>query len=125
MSRQSGKKRRHGRLTLSEPLVDQVTASHDVAILDLSMGGARVEHSMMLRPGSTCHLRLPIRTRSVMAVCNVVWSKAVGLAEASQGGGVLYQSGLEFARLTTETQAILTAFLEEQGTPPLDLEGSS
>ena len=56
MSRQSGKKRRHGRLTLSEPLVDQVTASHDVAILDLSMGGARVEHSMMLRPGGTCRV---------------------------------------------------------------------
>ncbi len=125
MSVQSGRKRRYARLTLSEPMVDQVTASHDVTILDLSKGGARVEHTMMLRPGSACHLRLPIRTRSVMVVCNVVWSKAVGFSDASQGGGVLYQSGLEFARLTMETQAILTAFLEEHGTPPPDLGESS
>lgn len=125
MSLQSGRKRRFARLTLSEPLVDQVTASHDVSILDLSKGGARVEHTMILRPGSTCHLRLPIRTRSVMVVCNVVWSKAVARAESTQGGGLLYQSGLEFARLTTETQAILTAFLEEHGTPLPDLPGSS
>jgi hypothetical protein len=120
-----GRKRRYARLTLSQPLVDQVTASHDVAILDLSMAGARVEHTMVLRPGGTCHLRLPIRARSVMVVCNVVWSKAVGRAEANQGGGLLYQSGLEFVRLTTETQAILTAFLEEHGTPPPDLVESS
>ncbi len=125
MSARPSRKRRYARLTLSEPMVDQVTASHDVAILDLSKGGARVEHTMMLRPGSACHLRLPIRTRSVMVVCNVVWSKAVGFADASQGGGVLYQSGLEFARLTMETQAILTAFLEEHGTPPPDLAESS
>jgi hypothetical protein len=125
MSMPPGKKRRAARLTLSEPLVDQVTASHDVAILDLSQCGARVEHTMVLRPGSACHLRLPLRARSLMVVCSVVWSKAIGLAAANQGGGMLYQSGLEFSRLTTETQAILTAFLEEHGTPPPDMPGSA
>jgi len=124
MDNQTGK-RRHARLTLSEPLLDQVTSSHDVAILDLSMGGARVEHSMMLRPGSTCHLRLPLKMRNVMVICAVVWSKAVGLADPNQGGGILYQSGLEFSRLTTETQALLQAFFDERGTPPPDTPGIS
>jgi hypothetical protein len=124
MNPQTGKKRRFARLTLSEPLTDQVTASHDVSILDVSLGGARVEHTMILRPGSACHLRLPIKGRTLLVVCTVVWSRAIGLADTTQGGGLLYQSGLEFAHLNPETEAILAAFFEEFGTPPADVPDS-
>lgn len=113
------KKRRFARLTFKEPLTDQVTASHDVHILDLSVGGARVEHTTILRPGSTCHLRLPIRHRAVSVLCNVIWSRAVGRAEGEhRGTGLLYQSGLEFGALAKEVETLLVAFLEAQGTPP-------
>ena len=123
MSPEAPRKRRYARLTFKEPLTDQVTATHDVHILDLSMGGARVEHTIILRPGSTCHLRLPLRNTSVTVLCHVIWSTAVGRANGGpRGAGLLYHSGLEFAKLSTEAQALLTAYLEVHGTPPPDLE---
>ncbi len=114
-------KRRYARLTFKEPLTEQITATHEVQILDLSLGGARVEHTAILRPGSTCHLRLPLQHVAVAVVCNIVWSQAVGRAEGEQRGtGLLFQSGLEFATLTPEVEKLLTAFLEAQGAPPGD-----
>ena len=120
------RKRRYARLTFREPLRDQVTATHDVKILDLSLGGARVEHTTILRPGSTCHVQLPLRHRRVTAVCLVVWSKAVGRAEGeTRGTGLLFQSGLEFTKLAEEVQKLLAAYLETEGTPPPDWSGEA
>jgi hypothetical protein len=117
------RKRRFARLTFKEPIADQVTASHDVHILDLSLGGVRVEHTIVLRPGSTCHLRLPLKTANFSVICNVVWSRAVGLADAAwKGAGVLYHSGLEFSKLNPDARTHLVAYLEAHGTPPADRE---
>jgi hypothetical protein len=116
------RKRRYSRLTFREPLRDQVTATHDVQILDLSVGGARVEHTAILRPGSTCHLRLPLKHHNMTVVCQVVWSRAVGRAEGeTRGTGLLFQSGLEFSKMTAEARKLLVAYLDGEGTPPPDL----
>ena len=109
-------RRRHARLTLSEPVSGDVTASHRVSILDLSLGGARLEHTAILRPGSTCFLRLPLRQEAFSLTCRIVWSRAVGRAAGRPGEtGLLYQSGVQFADLTAEVKALLAAFLEIQG----------
>jgi hypothetical protein len=124
MDRVTPRKRRFGRLTFKEPITDLVTASHDVSILDLSLGGARVEHSVVLRPGSTCHLRLPLKTVNVTVICDVVWSRAVGIANGGpRGSGLLYHSGLMFTTLSSEARLHLTAYLEVHGTPPIDRVG--
>ena len=110
------RKRRHARLTFKEPVSGDITASHEVHILDLSLGGARVEHTMVLRPGSTCYLRLPLQPQVVTVLGRVIWSKAVGLAAGDRAGsGLLYHSGLEFGNLAQETQALLAAFLQDLG----------
>jgi len=111
-------KRRHARLTFKEPVHDLVTATHEVRILDLSLGGARVEHTNILRPGAMCHLRVPLRSRRVTLVCHVVWSQAVGRAEGGiPGAGLLFHSGLQFASVSSDTEALLAAFLESEGIP--------
>ena len=121
MEKDSPRKRRYARLTFKEPLTDQITATHDVHILDLSPGGARVEHTTILRPGGTCHLRLPLQHDSVTVLCHVVWSRAVGRAEGEQRGtGLLFHSGLEFRAMAPEVHKRLLAFIEAQGTPPAD-----
>jgi hypothetical protein len=95
MNRRPVGNRRHARLTLREPLQDLVTATHEVRILDLSLGGARIEHTNIVRPGSVCHLRLPSRNRRVTLLCHVVWSRAIGRAEGDIGDtGLLFHSGL-------------------------------
>jgi hypothetical protein len=121
------RRRRHSRLTFQEPLRDQVTASHNVQILDLSLGGARIEHTIILRPGTTCHLRLPIKSQRVTVLCQVVWSRAVGYTDGggdTHGRGLLFQTGLEFSKMAPETQKLLTAYLEAEGTPAADHEGN-
>jgi hypothetical protein len=124
MGRAISRKRCHGRLTFKEPITDLVTASHDVSILDLSLGGVRVEHSVVLRPGSTCHIRLPLKTAKVLVICDVVWSRAVGIADGGpHGPGLLYHSGLMFTTLSAEARLHLTAYLDAHGTPPIDRAG--
>ncbi|OGB91576.1 MAG: hypothetical protein A3G35_06535 [candidate division NC10 bacterium RIFCSPLOWO2_12_FULL_66_18] len=113
-------KRRYARLTFKEAVTGDVTARHDVHILDLSLGGARVEHTSILRPGSSCYLRLPLKEQVVTVMGRVVWSTAVGRATANPGGtGMVYQSGVEFGALAPEAHALLSAFLESRtGNPP-------
>jgi len=121
MTIQDHRKRRHGRLTFKEAVNEQITALHDVDILDLSMSGARIEHTTLLRPGATCRLRVPLQNRSVTVLCHVVWSRAVGRPEGTRrDSGLLYHSGLEFGTMAPDVKAFLTAFLHEQGTPAND-----
>ena len=113
--------RRHARLTFKEAVNEQITALHDVDILDLSLGGARIEHTTVLRPGATCRLRVPLKNRSVTVLCHVVWSRAVGRAEGTRGDtGLLFHSGLEFGTMTPDVKAFLAAYLDAQGIPPKD-----
>lgn len=119
MNAEAPGKRRYARLALKEPVNEQITATHDVHILDVSVGGARVEHTTILRPGSACHLRLPLKPEALTVQCRVIWSKVIGRATGeSRGTGLLYQSGLEFAGMPPGAQGVLSAFLEGQGTPP-------
>src|SRR5512138_94737 len=92
--------RRHARLTFAESATEQVTTTHAVQVLDVSLGGARVEHDVVLRPGSTCHLRLPLAHNVITVVCHVAWSRAVARADAStHGAGLLFHTGLEFSAM--------------------------
>lgn len=111
----SAVRRKHARLTFSEPVTGAVTSSHEVHILDLSLGGARVEHTIILRPGSSCYLRLPLDERSLTVNCRIIWSRAVGRASGQQGGtGLIFQSGVQFGSLSQEAQAILESYLDAQ-----------
>ena len=122
MSPEYSPPRRYPRLGFKEPVTGGVLATDDIRVLDLSLGGARIEHTALLRPGSTCYLRLLLKSQVVTVVGHVVWSKAVGRAAGNpdETTSLLYQSGLEFGTLTEEAHALLTAFLEAEGTPPRD-----
>ena len=106
-------RRKYARLTFSEPVSGAVTYSHEVHILDLSLGGARVEHTIILRPGSSCYIRLTLDERVLTLNCRVIWSRAVSRAPGEQSGtGLLFQSGVQFGSLSREAQAILLAYLD-------------
>ena len=119
MTPEHGRQRQCARLTFQDPVCGRVLATHDAQIHDLSLRGARLEHTVVLRPGSTCYVRLPLGHLFVTVVGSVIWSQVVGRAANSPSGatGLLYQSGLEFGRLAGETRARLSAFLEREGIP--------
>jgi hypothetical protein len=109
-------RRKHARLTFSEPASGAVTSSHEVHVLDLSRGGARLEHTIILRPGSSCYLRLPLDDRVLTVNCVVIWSRAVDRVPGEQSGsGLLFQSGVQFGSLSREAEALLQTYLDTQG----------
>ena len=113
MSSETPVRRKHARLTFNEPATGAVTSSHEVSILDLSRGGARVEHTIILRPGSSCYLRLPLDERVLTVNCVIIWSRAV--ADEQGGVGLLFQSGVQFGSLSREAESVLEAYLNSQG----------
>lgn len=119
--------RRSARLSFLPPVSGGILATHDAQIHDLSLGGARLQHTVVLRPGSTCQLRVPLGALFITVLGSVVWSQVVGRATRSPDGtrGLLYQSGLEFVMLAGETRARLAAFLEQEGFPHHENLGSA
>ena len=121
MAEKGSGRRRYARLTLKEPMRDPRSEQHEVRILELSLGGARVEHTTILRPGGAHRLHLPLGSRPVAIQCFVVWSEAKGRAKGEPRGMPLrFYSGLEFRNLTPEVQALLTAYLQAEGLPISD-----
>ncbi len=113
--------RRYARLTFGEPALGAVSASYSVHILDLSLGGARLEHGIVLRPGTSCNLRLRLAASVLTVNCRVVWSKVVGREAGGPGGtGLTYHSGVQFDTLTRDAKAVLTAYLGTSGLAPPD-----
>ncbi len=113
--------RRYARLTFGEPALGAVSASYSVHILDLSLGGARLEHGIVLRPGTSCNLRLRLAASVLTVNCRVVWSKVVGREAGGPGGtGLTYHSGVQFDTLSRDAKAVLTAYLGTSGLAPPD-----
>jgi len=108
-------RRKHARLTFAEPASGAITSSHEIQVIELSQGGARIEHSMVLRPGSSCYLRLPLSEGILTANCIILWSRVVDRAASQQGGsGLLYHTGVQFGNLTREAQALLDAYVQDR-----------
>lgn len=107
--------RRHERMQFCPPIGGHVAECHQVRILDLSVGGARLEHSGVLRPGSNCHLRFSIRPQPVLLTLagEIVWSQVVG-RRAGRGTDLLFQTGLAFA---PEPPEVLLTDLLAHGRP--------
>jgi hypothetical protein len=86
----------------------------DVRLLDVSLTGARIEHSDLLRPGSSCTLELPAAAGPLVLSGKVVRSTVIGTEEGPAKEKVLrYESGLAFRRLTVQQQAALAKVVEK------------
>jgi hypothetical protein len=108
------KRRQAPRIVIPGRLEARAQATLSVRLLDLSTGGARIEHLNLLRPGSPCRLELPPALGAPTVSAQVVWSRVLG-AEPSPDGErrIRYQSGLTFVRVTAEQHAALTRLLEQ------------
>jgi hypothetical protein len=88
-------RRRRQRILLSNPLVGRI-GSHGAVLLDLSDGGARIEHYNRLKTGSSATLRFEFEGHNVRLTCKVVGCRVARFA-AGDDGLTVYQSGLSFA----------------------------
>ena len=106
MEEQYSIKRRFPRFAVMGKVEGTIVASYEATLVNLSLGGALVEHSSMVRPGSMSQLILPHGTGEIRITCRVVRS---ALARRETRGGasvVIYQTGLEFLNASPEALAV-------------------
>ena len=75
----------------------RITPIHDVTLINISTGGALVEHLNPVRPGATLFLNFLFTEKRMGLKCRVVRSTAHRSQPASNGErDVIYRTGLEF-----------------------------
>ncbi|HTU01567.1 MAG TPA: PilZ domain-containing protein [Candidatus Sulfotelmatobacter sp.] len=110
MEKRAFTRRRADRITLPALIDAAVGAHHEVRIRDLSLAGARLEHSRVLHPSDHCHLCFRIGDAVVVLAGRLVWSSVVGRASPPDEG-ILFQTGMAFEHVPSQTRALLAQFL--------------
>lgn len=90
-------RRRRPRWLVGGQFVVQIGPFHEASLIDISEGGALVEHMSPVRPGSNSFLTLSIHRQKVGLKCQAVRSAAHRCHVGSNGErDVIYRTGLEF-----------------------------
>ena len=85
---------------------------HFVHLLNLSLLGVRVTHLERWHEGVVCSVELPPALGALRLPGRVVWTRLRETERTLEGDRrSLYESGVEFARLTAEQQAALALAL--------------
>ena len=107
MEKQYPIKRRFPRFAVLGKVEGKIVASYEATLVDLSLGGALVEHSSMVRPGSMSQLMLPFGKGEIRLNCRVVRSALNRRETRGPASVVIYQTGLEFLSPSPDTLAAL------------------
>jgi len=102
------------RATMKEPVPVRARPSMRFQLLEIGIGGARIEHLAPLTPGFSCVLDFPPVLGSLTLDSRVVRSVVVGVERGPRGTRRLrYESGLAFVDVTPPQQAMLTQLLRQ------------
>jgi len=114
-------KRRFPRFTVLGKVAGKIVATHDATLLNLSLGGALIEHPSMVRPGSVSQLLIPSAKGDIQIDCRVARSSLVRQERRGNETVVIYKSGLEFRDPSPEILAALEEVIKASrqggGTP--------
>lgn len=105
MEEERRKNRRYPRVVVGTKIKGQTHGIERGTVLNLSVGGALIEHAKTVRPGTVLHLALNLRERETRVRCRVVWSVAHRAEEQPNGQQeLIYHTGLEFLDPSVEVQ---------------------
>jgi hypothetical protein len=99
----NGDKRQHVRVPLI--LSARFDVGREARVLDLSVGGVRLEHLDALRRGAACRLRFALNDEVYLFSACVIWSRSVQPQDG--GGGGLFHSGLAFEGMPDAAKPLL------------------
>ena len=91
-----------------------ITIPQEAEVLDLSLGGALVEHKGMLHVGDFCFLDLPTSEGFFTIRCSVVH---IRVSRLEPEGLLYYQTGVEFLNVAAEDEQPLGALICASGAP--------
>lgn len=81
-------------------------------VLDLTLKGALVEHHGMFQPQTTCFLQLGANGDLSTIRCRLLQSRA----SRNEGGGLCYQTRVEFLDLSPAAKEVLMVFIRSSRT---------
>lgn len=97
MGEQRRKNRRYPRVAVGTKIKGQTHGIERGSVLNLSVGGALIEHAKIVRPGTILSLVLNLRRRETPVRCRVVWSAAHRTERQPNGEEeLIYRTGVEF-----------------------------
>ncbi len=104
-------RRRHFRWRASG-LDGWIAPSHKVSLLDISRGGALIEHSNLVRPGTHLFMTLLIHGQQVGLQCRVVRSQDYRYEVLPTGEhDHFYRTGLEFLGLSENSRGLIDEYI--------------
>ncbi len=109
----NGKRRRYRRWLVGGRLPTRVGGIPKVSLVDISLGGALVEHSNLIRPGTISFLILSFQRQEEVLKCRVV--RSVGHRYEVWPSGerdLVYQTGLEFVNLSEASLKLIDKSIE-------------
>ena len=108
-----GDSRYHPRWHVGEGPDARVSPDHPVSILDISLGGVRIEHSNLLLPGTLAFLTLSVHGGEVSAACRVIRSTIHRFEVWPTGEQIrTYRTGLKFVALPEDSRRLLDVYID-------------
>lgn len=113
VERQLPEKRRFQRFPVGGSVKGRVKAFYEASLMNVSLGGALIEHAQIVRPGGTSYLILLLSGREVSLRCFVAWSR-VNRPEVQPDGerALIFHSGLQFLDPPQEAQQLLNNYID-------------
>lgn len=106
-------KRGYPRVVVEGKTEGKVTSVYEASLLNISLGGALIEHVEALRPGTPSYLEVELQGRRVRLRCRVARSVADRIEVQPDGErAVLYHSGMEFLDLPEDTQQVISDYIQ-------------
>ncbi|MFQ5989427.1 MAG: PilZ domain-containing protein [Candidatus Methylomirabilales bacterium] len=105
-------KRIHPRVVMEGKPEGRITAIYEALLLNISLGGALIEHVQAVRPGTVSTLELELQGKPLsLRVC--VARSVADRTEVQPDGerAVIYHSGLEFVDLPDETRQLISNYI--------------
>jgi hypothetical protein len=121
MGEAQAERRRHPRVNVGGKTKGRVNAVDDVSLLDISLGGALIEHAQVVQPGIAFDLVLTLVGQKLKLRCRAVRSVVYRSEVQAKGGQkLIYRTGLEFLQPPAATQQVIGDFIrsiieDEQG----------
>jgi hypothetical protein len=105
-------RRQHSRFLVGGRAKGRVTAVYEASLVDLSLGGALIEHIHIVRPGTTSYLILRMEGRDVNLRCRIIRSIVHRVQVESDGERALvYQTGVQFVDRSHATMQMISDYI--------------
>lgn len=106
-------RRKHPRFVAKGETKGRVAAVSDAVLLNISLGGALIEHAGVVRPGTPSSLELDLHGKRIRLRCRV--ARSVGNRIEVQPDGeqeLVYHTGLQFVEPSDETLQVIGDYIQ-------------